>query len=97
MRSQPHTSVDDRADDLLSSLMDPEPWPSLVDGAALLDELRRLLNRFLILPPGVDYLLSCWAAHTWFSSALRVTPYLLVTSPRYGCGKSTFLMRACYR
>src|SRR5207247_8222668 len=36
---------------------DPDPWPDLVNGAALFARLETFAGRFLALPPGPDVLL----------------------------------------
>src|SRR5262249_17962054 len=77
-----------------------EPWPDPVDGAALLDELRQLFNRYAVTPKHADVLLALWALHTWVFDSFDITPYLVITSPTRRCGKSlvlTILQWVCCR
>jgi putative DNA primase/helicase len=66
-----------------------EPWPEPIDGAELLEQIHSTLNRFLSLPAQVDVLLAIWALHTYVFDLFGYTPYLHITSPEGGCGKST--------
>ena len=77
-----------------------EPWPDPVDGAALLDELRQLFNRYAVTPKHADVLLALWALHTWVFDSFDITPYLVISSPTRRCGKSlvlTILQWVCCR
>jgi len=71
------------------NLANLEPWPEAVDGAALLDEIRAIYNRFMILPTQADVLVTGWNLHTYVFDCFSYTPYLHVTSPEKECGKST--------
>ena len=66
-----------------------EPWPDAVDGTALLDDIRAIYNRFMVLPTLADVLLTVWNLHTYVFDCFGFTPYLHVTSPEKECGKST--------
>jgi hypothetical protein len=68
-----------------------EPWPEPVEGAALLDEIRALLERYVVLPPHGTIALALWVAHTYAINAAAFTPYVWVSSPVRECGKSTLL------
>jgi putative DNA primase/helicase len=77
-----------------------EPWPDPIDGAALLDELRRYFNRYAVTPKHADVVLALWTLHTWVFDRFDITPYLVVTSPTRRCGKSlvlTILQWLCCR
>ena len=67
---------------------DPEPWPEPVDGAALLDTLAALLERYVSLPKGGAVAVAVWALYTWCFRAFSVSPYLMVTAPERESGKS---------
>jgi hypothetical protein len=71
------------------------------DGAALLDEVRRWLGRFVSTMTGDDLnLLTLWAAHTWVVEDLYTTPRLQLDSPVEESGKTTtleHLNRLCRR
>lgn len=66
-----------------------EPWPLVVDGAALLDLMTSTIQRFTVL--SIDQARACalWAAFTWFIDGANVAPLLNITSPEPRCGKST--------
>ena len=67
---------------------DPEPWPKAVDGAELLDALAALLKHYVSLPNGGAAVVALWALYTWCFRAFPVSPYLMVTAPERGAGKS---------
>ena len=67
---------------------DPEPWPEPVDGAALLDALVTLLERYVSLPKGGAVAVALWALYTWSFRAFPVSPNLMITAPERGSGKT---------
>ena len=67
------------------------PWPEPVDGATLLDELRRYFSRYAVTPKHADVVLALWTLHTWAFDCFDITPYLVITSPARRCGKSLLL------
>jgi putative DNA primase/helicase len=73
------------------ALADPEPWPDEVDGADLFAELERIFGKFLVLPVGAPTVLAAWTMHAHALDAFEVTPYLAITSPEKGCGKTVLL------
>ena len=72
-----------------------QPWPEKVEGTALLDALRRVFVRYVVLPAYADIALALWVAHTWVFECFDITPYLSITSPTRRCGK-TVLMTLLY-
>lgn len=66
-----------------------DPWPDAVDGAALLDDMTRTIQRFTVLSVEQARACALWAAFTWFIDGANVAPLLNVTSPEPRCGKST--------
>src|SRR6267378_2786206 len=46
-------------------LEEVEAWPEPVDGAALLEELRRVLRRYVVLPKMAPETLALWVVHTY--------------------------------
>ena len=67
---------------------DPEPWPKRVDGAALLDVLVALLERYASLPDGGAVAVALWALYTWTFRAFAVAPNLMITAPERESGKT---------
>jgi len=72
-------------------LVDIEPWAESVDGAALLDGIRKIFERYVILPAGAAVMLALWILHTYTLDANEQTPYVAITSPEKRCGKSRVL------
>jgi putative DNA primase/helicase len=68
-----------------------EPWPEPVDGAALLDEIARLLSLFVVLPLWAAETLALWILHTYAFHLRDVTTYIGLESPEKRCGKTTLL------
>lgn len=63
-----------------------------VDGAELLDDIKRFAGRFLAFPTEHHLVVLClWIAHTWCVSAFYVTPRLVLDSPEPGSGKTRVL------
>jgi hypothetical protein len=72
-----------------------EAWPETVNGAALLEALRKHFGRYVVLPPHADVALALWTLLTWVFDGFDITPYLAITSPTRRCGK-TLLMTMLY-
>jgi putative DNA primase/helicase len=70
---------------------DAVPWPSAVDGAALLDELARVLDAHVHLPEGASTLIATWIAGTYCFEHWGIFPRLALLSPVKRCGKTTLL------
>src|SRR5260221_6356284 len=68
-----------------------EMWPQPVYGKVLLDELRRVLRRFVLLPKWAEEALALWVLHTYAFELRDVTAYLGIESPEKRCGKTTLL------
>jgi hypothetical protein len=68
-----------------------EPSREPVDGAAMLDEISSVLERFIVLPAGAARTIALWTAHTYLMDAFEVTPLLALSSPTKRCGKTTAL------
>jgi putative DNA primase/helicase len=88
-KSRPPTS--DKASGETLNLADPEPWPEPVAGAEVLDEVRGLFDRYLVLGNGCAELLALWVAHTYLFDAFDHTGYLAIVSPQRRSGKTTTL------
>jgi len=61
------------------------------NGAELLDELRQLFQRYLVLVPWAAEVLALWTLHTYVWRLRSVTTYLGIVSPVKRCGKTTLL------
>ena len=70
----------------------PQTPPVDVDGAALLEEVRDFITRYLVLPSAeVADLLALWVAHTHASESAFATPYLRIVSATPESGKTLLL------
>jgi hypothetical protein len=70
---------------------DVEPWAEEVHGTELAEEIRTILNQYLILPKGADVAITLWIFFTWVHDAFSIAPMLIFESPVMRCGKSTAL------
>ncbi|HEY4739911.1 MAG TPA: DUF3631 domain-containing protein [Candidatus Acidoferrales bacterium] len=61
------------------------------DGATLVRDVESFLNEYLSLPRFVSLPSALWAMATHCYGIFSVFPYLGVSSPTKGCGKTTFL------
>ncbi len=75
----------------LPSLREPELWPDLVDGAALLEQLTNAVLRYVVVAKNVARAIALWIVHTHALEAFNITPRLAIKSPVKNCGKSTLL------
>jgi putative DNA primase/helicase len=57
----------------------------------ILDQLRSLLTRYVILPEHAAEALAVWIVHTYAFELRDVTTYVALESPVRRCGKSTLL------
>ncbi|HET6220842.1 MAG TPA: hypothetical protein VFE11_01700, partial [Dongiaceae bacterium] len=72
-------------------LPSPTPWPTPVQGVALLDEIAATFSRYLALPDRAADALALWVLHSHAFDASPITPRLALTSPEKRCGKTTCL------
>jgi hypothetical protein len=70
---------------------DPEPWPSVVDGGGLLNEIVSLIRRYVIVSHDAAHAVALWILHAWALDAFDISPLLVITSPTKRCGKTTLL------
>jgi putative DNA primase/helicase len=68
-----------------------DPWPELVNGAALLDEIAHAFRRYMALPDGAAEATALWVLHAHTHDSAYISPILAITSPEKRCGKSTML------
>lgn len=81
---------------MLAAMRIPAPRPRGVPrapdekvGEKLADELDSVLKRYILMGEAGCTVCVLWCMHTYLYEACLWTPYLMVTSPVYGCGKST--------
>ncbi len=72
-------------------MADIQPFDSPVDGAALLDDLCGIMQRFVVLPKWGAETLALWTLHTYAFQLRDVCAYLGIESPEKRCGKTTLL------
>jgi Protein of unknown function (DUF3631) len=68
---------------------DVAPWPEPVSGSETLSAISASLTAYCALPDGAADMIALWCAHTHCFELFRISPRLNITSPTYGCGKST--------
>lgn len=69
----------------------PEPWPELVDGAALLDEIANTLRRYIAADAEALNAVALWCVFAHAHDAFGFSPLLAISSPAPECGKTTLL------
>jgi putative DNA primase/helicase len=69
-----------------------EPWPEPVGGAALLDSIRQVFRRYIVLPKDADIALALWVLHAWTMDAGDISPFMVLVSPTKRCGKTSVLI-----
>jgi Protein of unknown function (DUF3631) len=62
-----------------------------ISGAALLDELAGVLERYVVLPTHAAESLALWIVHTYAFQLRDVSTYIGIESPEKRCGKTTLL------
>ena len=87
-----NTKTDGRtASGSILELPEVEPWPEPVNGAVLLNDLRQVFQRFVVLPRWSAEALALWTLHTYAFERRDVSTYLGLESPEKRCGKTTLL------
>lgn len=69
----------------------PLPWPASVNGKALLKQLELVIKRYVALDDSACLVTALWVFMSYAAKAFRHLPVLAVTSPEFGCGKTTLL------
>jgi len=70
-------------------IVDPELWPSPVDGAALLTELAERVRRHVVMSGAAADAAALWIVHSHAHDSASISPILAITSPAPECGKTT--------
>src|SRR5262249_20476545 len=63
-----------------------------VDGAALLNDLRKTFRKYIVLPPDADVAIPLWVLHAWTHDSCEISPILTLTSPTKRCGKTSAMI-----
>ena len=69
-----------------------EPSAEPVDGPELLNDLREVFRRYVVLPKGADIALPLWVLHAWTMDAGDISPLMVLVSPTKRCGKTSVLI-----
>lgn len=78
-----------KADEIPPKYRPLAPWPAPVNGAAVLSEITKQIERFIILPEGVlADTIALYIMSSYFMEVYDLFPLLHITSPVKGCGKS---------
>ena len=67
------------------------PWPTRVDGAALLDDVSSLIGSYVEMTRAQADATALWNFHTWLHDRLDLSTFLNITSATKRCGKSLLL------
>jgi putative DNA primase/helicase len=73
-----------------------DQWPDPVPCAKLLDAIRQVFRRYIVLPKGADDALALWTLHAWTFDAGEICPFLVLISPTKRCGKTSVLILLLY-
>jgi putative DNA primase/helicase len=68
------------------------PWPDVVAGDKLLNDLAAAFTRYVILPKHAPEALALWVVHAWAFDAWDISPFMVIVSPEKRCGKTTVLI-----
>ncbi|WP_175939912.1 DUF3631 domain-containing protein [Caballeronia sp. BCC1704] len=71
--------------------LDVEPHPDPVDGAELVDALRKTIRRFIVCNEATARAAVLWIVMTWLMESVDVAPIAAITAPEKRCGKSQLL------
>jgi putative DNA primase/helicase len=88
------SAADDGAATLPHWKVEPAPMP--VEGAKLLDHLRQVFRRYIVLPKGADIALPLWVLHAWTFDSGEISPFIVLVSPVKRCGKTSVLILLYY-
>ena len=73
------------------SLPEPEPWPTPIDGVALLDGIAEAIGRYVVMSEHARACRGLVGRSYLLTGLFRITPRLAVRSPMKRCGKTTLL------
>jgi Protein of unknown function (DUF3631) len=73
-----------------------EPAAEAVDGAVLLDDIKKIFCRYIVLPKGAGEALALWVLHAWTMDAGEISPFMVLVSPTKRCGKTNTMIVLLY-
>lgn len=68
-----------------------EPWPEPVNITWIVDEIKKQISSFCVLPDNYLSPVVAWIIGTYCFNSFRIYPKLCVYSPQKRCGKSTLM------
>lgn len=68
-----------------------EPAEEAQEGGELLDEIKKMIQRFVVMRNTEAVAVTLWVVLTYLTDSVFVLPLLLILSPTKRCGKSTLL------
>lgn len=77
-----------------------EPWHEPINTVEVLDAIRALIHRFIVIPEETAIAATLWIALTWLIDAVQVAPIAMITAPEKRCGKTqllTLFIKLCYQ
>ena len=77
-------------------LREIEPHGETVGGAELLIEICHAIRRYVVAEPSDIVAIALWCVHAACIDAFGISPFLNLSSPEKGCGKSTTLTVLSY-
>jgi len=69
----------------------PKPWPDSVNGEELFNEISSFISAYIILSEGEVETITLFLFSSYFMDSYDLFPYLHITSPSKGCGKTKLL------
>jgi putative DNA primase/helicase len=75
----------------LLDLPTPEPWPTPVNGATLLDETAADIGQYVVMGEAERDAAALWVAHAHAIEATPISPRLAIESIEPECGKTTLI------
>lgn len=68
-----------------------DPWHEPVAGAAMLSEISRAIQRFIVCDVETVTATALWCVAAWLIDSVNVCPILLINAPEKACGKTQLL------
>jgi putative DNA primase/helicase len=91
LRRAEQTQAEDGKQGHEISFSDIEPWPHVVVGAALLEDIANAIRTHVVMPDHCRDACALWIVHSYLIARFFLSPRLGVCSPVKGCGKTLLL------